>query len=137
LKTCAVGDGGNDCAMLREAHLGIGMYLLQYKNLKYDAVNQWYLKNTQSIDVGIIGKEGLQAARESDFALARFRFLKKAILVHGYWYYHRLASLITYFFYRGVVFIFLIVLYGFDNGFSATVSLQLFQKLSLNEIPYN
>ncbi|OXA51467.1 probable phospholipid-transporting ATPase IF [Folsomia candida] len=90
-KTCAVGDGGNDCAMLREAHLGIG----------------------------IIGKEGLQAARESDFAVPRFRFLQKAILVHGSWYYHRLSALITYFFYRGVVFIFQIFLYGFDTGFSA------------------
>jgi P-type E1-E2 ATPase len=27
IKTCAVGDGGNDCAMLKEAHLGIGMGL--------------------------------------------------------------------------------------------------------------
>lgn len=63
----------------------------------------------------------LLAARESDFAIGRFRFLQNAILVHGYWYYTRLAALITFFFYRGVVFIFQIFLYGFDSGFSAQV----------------
>jgi magnesium-transporting ATPase (P-type) len=107
-KTCAVGDGGNDCAMLRESHLGIG------KNL-----NNMILAFLYFVFLGIIGKEGLQAARESDFAIGRFRFLQEAILVHGYWYYHRLATLITYFFYRGVFFIFQIFFYGFDSGFSA------------------
>ncbi|CAG7720170.1 unnamed protein product [Allacma fusca] len=54
--TAAVGDGANDVAMIQEAHLGIG----------------------------ILGKEGRQAARSADFALARSSFLKKAILVHGH-----------------------------------------------------
>ena len=53
----AVGDGANDVSMIQEAHLG----------------------------VGIMGKEGRQAVRCSDFAFAKFRFLKKAVLVHGHW----------------------------------------------------
>lgn len=39
--TLAVGDGANDCAMIRKAHVG----------------------------VGIAGKEGMQAARSSDYAI--------------------------------------------------------------------
>jgi len=53
--TLAIGDGANDIAMIQEAHVGIG----------------------------ITGKEGLQAARVSDYAIAQFRFLTKLLLVHG------------------------------------------------------
>lgn len=45
--TLAIGDGANDIAMIQEAHVGIG----------------------------ITGKEGLQAARTSDYSIAQFRFL--------------------------------------------------------------
>ncbi|XP_071440396.1 phospholipid-transporting ATPase IF-like [Hetaerina americana] len=74
--TAAIGDGANDVSMIQEAHIGIG----------------------------IMGKEGRQAARSSDFAFARFHFLRKALLVHGHWYYVRLATLIQYFFYKNIVF---------------------------------
>ncbi|XP_046393223.1 phospholipid-transporting ATPase IF-like isoform X2 [Ischnura elegans] len=74
--TAAIGDGANDVSMIQEAHIGIGL----------------------------MGKEGRQAARSSDFALARFHFLRKALLVHGHWYYVRLATLIQYFFYKNIVF---------------------------------
>lgn len=53
--TLAIGDGANDIAMIQEAHVGIG----------------------------ITGKEGLQAARTSDYSIAQFRFLTKLLLVHG------------------------------------------------------
>lgn len=59
--TLAVGDGANDIAMIQEAHVGIG----------------------------ITGKEGLQAARTSDYSIAQFRFLLKLLLVHGRWNYIR------------------------------------------------
>lgn len=59
--TLAIGDGANDIAMIQEAHVGIG----------------------------ITGKEGLQAARTSDYAIAQFRFLVKLLLVHGRWNYIR------------------------------------------------
>jgi len=52
-----------------------------------------------------LGKEGRQAARCADFALSRTSFLKKAVLVHGHWFYVRLAMLVIYFFYKNIVFI--------------------------------
>lgn len=39
----------------------------------------------------------------SDFAISRFKHLKKLLLVHGHWCYHRLANMILYFFYKNVV----------------------------------
>lgn len=59
--TLAIGDGANDIAMIQEAHVGIG----------------------------ITGKEGMQAARSSDYSIAQFRFLVKLLLVHGRWNYIR------------------------------------------------
>lgn len=59
--TLAIGDGANDIAMIQESHVG----------------------------VGITGKEGLQAARCADYAVAQFRFLQKLLLVHGHWNYVR------------------------------------------------
>jgi phospholipid-translocating ATPase len=61
--TLAIGDGGNDIAMIQEAHVG----------------------------VGISGKEGLQAARVADYSIAQFRFLQRLLLVHGHWNYIRIA----------------------------------------------
>ena len=70
--TLAIGDGANDCGMIQEAHVGIG----------------------------VMGKEGRQAVRTSDYAVARFKFLLRVILVHGHWYYVRAAILVQYFFYK-------------------------------------
>lgn len=39
----------------------------------------------------------------SDFAISRFKYLRKLILVHGHWCYSRLANMILYFFYKNVV----------------------------------
>lgn len=49
---------------------------------------------------GIMGKEGRQAVRNSDYAIARFKFLAKLLLVHGHFYYIRIATLVQYFFYK-------------------------------------
>ncbi|XP_072517284.1 phospholipid-transporting ATPase IF isoform X6 [Salminus brasiliensis] len=70
--TLAIGDGANDVSMIQEAHVGIG----------------------------IMGKEGRQAVRNSDYAIARFKFLAKLLLVHGHFYYIRIATLVQYFFYK-------------------------------------
>lgn len=45
----------------------------------------------------------LQAVMASDFALPRFRYLQKLLLVHGHWCYSRLANMILYFFYKNAV----------------------------------
>ena len=59
--TAAIGDGGNDVSMLQEAHIGLG----------------------------IIGHEGTAAAQASDLAFTQFKYLRRALLVHGHWYYIR------------------------------------------------
>ncbi|XP_076284102.1 phospholipid-transporting ATPase IF [Lasioglossum baleicum] len=91
--TAAIGDGGNDIAMIQEAHVGIG----------------------------IMGKEGRQATMSSDFAIAKFRFLKKVLLVHGQWYYVRISTLTLYFFYKNILFITPQLLFGIHSGFSVQV----------------
>ena len=50
----AIGDGNKDVAMLKDAHVGVGM-----------------------------GKEGAQASLAADFAVPEFKTLKRLILVHG------------------------------------------------------
>jgi len=71
----AIGDGANDVAMLRAAHVG----------------------------VGIIGKEGAQAVNSSDFAIGQFRFLRRLMFVHGRNSYRRLPVLIYYIFYKNIL----------------------------------
>ncbi|KAI3633805.1 hypothetical protein MIR68_008137 [Amoeboaphelidium protococcarum] len=74
--TLAIGDGANDIAMLKEAHLGIG----------------------------IAGREGLQAAKSSDYYIYRFRFLSRLLLIHGRWSYFRVSKFIMGSFYKCITF---------------------------------
>lgn len=73
--TAAIGDGANDVSMIQEAHVGIG----------------------------IVGKEGRQAARCADYSFANFCMLKRLILLHGHYFSQRLALLVLYFFYKNLV----------------------------------
>ncbi|XP_072913862.1 phospholipid-transporting ATPase 11C isoform X3 [Hemitrygon akajei] len=86
----AIGDGANDVSMVLEAHVGIGLK----------------------------GKEGRQAARNSDYAIPKFKHLQKLLLVHGHLYYIRIAQLVQYFFYKNLCFILPQFLYQFFCGFS-------------------
>ncbi|XP_069753203.1 phospholipid-transporting ATPase IF isoform X3 [Narcine bancroftii] len=88
--TLAIGDGANDVSMILEANIGIG----------------------------IMGKEGRQAVRNSDYAIARFCFLTKLMFVHGHFYYIRISHLVQYFFYKNVCFITPQFLYQFFCKFS-------------------
>uniref|UniRef100_A0A2D4PWZ5 P-type ATPase C-terminal domain-containing protein n=1 Tax=Micrurus surinamensis TaxID=129470 RepID=A0A2D4PWZ5_MICSU len=65
-----------------------------------------------------MGKEGRQAVRNSDYAIARFKFLSKLLFVHGHLYYIRIATLVQYFFYKNVCFITPQFLYQFFCLFS-------------------
>ena len=73
--TLAIGDGANDVSMIQVADIG----------------------------VGISGQEGMQAVQASDYAIGRFRFLARLLLVHGHWCYDRISKLILYFFYKNMV----------------------------------
>ena len=98
--TLAIGDGANDIAMIQEAHVGIG----------------------------ISGKEGLQAARISDYSIAQFRFLQKLLLVHGRWNYIRIGKYILGTFWKEFMFYIVSALYELWCGWSGT---SLFESTSL------
>ncbi|KAJ3012256.1 hypothetical protein HKX48_006359 [Thoreauomyces humboldtii] len=88
----AIGDGANDVSMIQEADVG----------------------------VGIAGKEGLQAVMAADYSIGQFRFLGRLLLVHGRWAYIRTAEMVLNYFYKNVVYLFVLFWFQFDNGFSAS-----------------
>lgn len=59
--------------------------------------------NLEMFFTGIIGKEGRQAARCSDYAFANFSMLKRIVLLHGHYFSQRLSLLVLYFFYKNLV----------------------------------
>jgi phospholipid-translocating ATPase len=99
--TLAIGDGANDIAMIQEAHVGIG----------------------------ITGKEGLQAARTSDYSIAQFRFLTKLLLVHGRWNYVRTCKYIVGTFWKEMMFYLTQAAYQRWNGYTGT---SLYESWSLS-----
>eukprot|EP00961_Rhodomonas_salina_P050542 678756-Rhodomonas_salina.2 len=72
----AIGDGGNDVPMIQSADVGIG----------------------------IMGHEGMQASRSSDFSIGEFRLLKRLLAVHGRYSSLRMSDLIKFSFYKNVCF---------------------------------
>ncbi|TRY82205.1 hypothetical protein DNTS_003391 [Danionella cerebrum] len=109
--TLAIGDGANDVSMIQVADVG----------------------------VGISGQEGMQAVMSSDFAISRFKFLRKLILVHGHWCYARLANMILYFFYKNVMYVNLLFWYQFFCGFSGSMMtnswVSIFFNLLFTSVP--
>lgn len=75
MRTLAIGDGANDVSMIQTADVGIG----------------------------ISGQEGMQAVMAADFAISRFKYLERFLLVHGHWSYDRLSRMVLYFFYKNAV----------------------------------
>lgn len=59
-----------------------------------------YLPYRDFLFLGIKGKEGRQASRNSDYSVPKFKHLKKLLLGHGHLYYVRIAHLVQYFFYK-------------------------------------
>ncbi|XP_055869059.1 phospholipid-transporting ATPase IF-like isoform X2 [Biomphalaria glabrata] len=102
--TAAIGDGANDVSMIQEADVGFG----------------------------IMGKEGRQAVRNSDFAFGKFRFLRRALLLHGHLYYTRIAVLVQYFFYKNVAWITGQLLYAIFSSWSEQSLFDAFYLLCYN-----
>ncbi|XP_016951977.1 phospholipid-transporting ATPase IF [Drosophila biarmipes] len=90
--TAAIGDGANDVSMIQEAHIGIG----------------------------ITGREGKQAARCADFAIARFEMLRRLFLVHGHYNSQRLAFLVLFYCYKNIIITGCMALFQVYDLFSAT-----------------
>lgn len=101
--TLAVGDGGNDVAMIQQAHVG----------------------------VGICGKEGSQASRAADFSISQFSHLRSLVLYHGQISYARTAYVVQYSFYKSMLISFIQLIFNavctfmsgasFWNSFSLTM----------------
>jgi phospholipid-translocating ATPase len=70
-----IGDGGNDVGMIQEADVGIG----------------------------ILGKEGMQAALAADFSIREFRDVKTLLFWHGRLSYIRSSLLINFIIHRGFI----------------------------------
>ncbi|XP_008496299.2 probable phospholipid-transporting ATPase VA [Calypte anna] len=102
--TLAIGDGANDVSMIQVADVG----------------------------VGISGQEGMQAVMASDFAIPRFRYLEKLLLVHGHWCYSRLANMVLYFFYKNAMFVALLFWYQFYCGFSGSAMIDQWYLIFFN-----
>ncbi|KAJ7386092.1 putative phospholipid-transporting ATPase VB [Desmophyllum pertusum] len=104
--TLAIGDGANDVSMIQMADVGIG----------------------------ISGQEGMQAVMASDFAIGRFKFLSRLLLVHGHWCYDRICKMFLYFFFKNAMFVLVLFWFQLYNGFSGSnaiddISLILFNLL--------
>ena len=74
--TLAIGDGGNDVNMIKIAHVGIGIF----------------------------GKEGYQAAYNSDYAISQFKYLKRLLFVDGRFSLARNSYFIYQYFFKNVLF---------------------------------
>ncbi|XP_041360414.1 phospholipid-transporting ATPase VA-like [Gigantopelta aegis] len=109
--TLAIGDGANDVSMIQTADIG----------------------------VGISGQEGMQAVMSSDFAIARFKFLVRLLLVHGHWSYDRLGKFAAYMFYKSLGSVFVIFWYQLFSGFSGSLQIDsiylLLQHVLFTSLP--
>ncbi|XP_076446004.1 LOW QUALITY PROTEIN: phospholipid-transporting ATPase VA-like [Babylonia areolata] len=93
--TLAIGDGANDVSMIQTADIGIG----------------------------ISGQEGMQAVMAADFAIPRFRFLERLMLVHGHWCYDRLAKFAAVMFYKSLTSVFVLFWFQLFSGFSGSTNI--------------
>ncbi|CAF1163949.1 unnamed protein product, partial [Rotaria sordida] len=98
--TLAIGDGANDVGMIQMAHVG----------------------------VGILGREGVQAACASDYTIGQFRFLTKLLFVHGVWSYRRLCKVILYSFYKNICLYVMELWFAFHSAFSGQI---LFERWTI------
>jgi P-type E1-E2 ATPase len=89
--TLAVGDGGNDVNMIQ----------------------------TASIGVGIMGKEGNQAAQFSDYSIANFQSLNRLVFHHGLPFGHRIIIFIFINLTKGAVYIMGVWAANMQTGYSA------------------
>jgi len=86
----AIGDGGNDVSMIKEADVGIGIF----------------------------GKEGYQAVAASDYAIGEFQFLKRLIFLHGRYCTRRMTIFITQFLLKNLIFSLSQLFFAFYSGYS-------------------
>ncbi|KII60775.1 Phospholipid-transporting ATPase IB [Thelohanellus kitauei] len=104
--TLAIGDGANDCNMIRSAHVG----------------------------VGILGKEGIIAANTADFAIDEFQLLSRLLFVHGASCYRKISNCVYFTFYKNIIinfvsFFFNIITLFSGNSFIHKLHFSLYNNL--------
>lgn len=100
----AIGDGGNDCAMILLSDVGIG----------------------------ILGKEGLQASRAADFSIAKFKYLKKLLFVHGRYAYNRTAFVSQYCFFKSMLICLVQLFFAFVSSWSGSSYFDSYSLVTYN-----
>ena len=107
--TLAIGDGGNDVNMIKEASIGIGLF----------------------------GKEGYQAAFNSDYAISKFKYLSRLLFYHGRFSLMRNSYFILYFFYKSILYAMPHFWLLFYNGYSSAIIYDDAQFLIYNALGSN
>ena len=88
--TLSIGDGGNDVNMIKAAHIGIGLF----------------------------GKEGYQAANNSDYAISQFKYLKRLLFIDGRFSLMRNSYFVYHYFIKNVIFTITNFCFGIYSCFS-------------------
>ena len=87
-----------------------------------------------TVGVGIIGKEGSQAKLSSDYAVPKFRMLKRLLVVHGRYSFKRSSQFIQYSFYKNIVLTFVQVFFTFYNLFTGQTLIESYTISLYNTI---
>ena len=103
-QTLAIGDGENDVNMIKTANIGIGIF----------------------------GKEGYQAAYNSDYAISQFKYLKKLLFISGRFTIKRNSYFLYQYFYRNVLYSFPLIIFIFYSEFGATYFYDDFYNMAKN-----
>ena len=90
--TLAIGDGENDVNMIKAAHIGIGIF----------------------------GKEGFQAAFNSDYAFYQFKYLKRLLFNNGRFTLLRNTYFLNMYFFKNFLYTLIPIIFSFFNLFSGT-----------------
>lgn len=102
--TLGIGDGGNDVIMIQNSDVG----------------------------VGVVGKEGRQAARAADYVISEFKHLKRLLCVHGVDSISRSWTITNYSVFKSVVFCIGQTSYSLFSSYSGVSLFNSFQVTLYN-----
>ncbi|PNI35889.1 ATP10A isoform 4, partial [Pan troglodytes] len=137
----AIGDGANDVSMIQVADVGVGISGQEgmQEMLRETTATETLASHARTVfRMGIflpccvpciLRREDkpyarsaspvtgiplpLKAVMASDFAVPKFRYLERLLILHGHWCYSRLANMVLYFFYKNTMFVGLLFWFQF------------------------
>ena len=104
--TLAIGDGGNDVNMIRTSHVGIGIF----------------------------GKEGYQAAYNSDYAISQFKYLKRLLFYEGRITLSKNTYFLYHYFFKNFFFTIVLFWFGLNSCFSGGNYYDDYYSLGFNSL---